>query len=51
MDLETRGIILSRQQITKALIRLTDSQADLCFCCSQMAKTGFIMTWLIPYAI
>ena len=43
MDIETRGIILSKQQTTKALIRLRG-----CLCCSHMAKTGFLMTWLIP---
>ena len=24
-----------------------DAQADLHLCCSHMAKTGFLMTWLI----
>ena len=24
-----------------------EAQADLCLCCSHMAKTGFLMTWLI----
>ena len=24
-----------------------DAQADLCLCCSHMAKTGFLMMWLI----
>ena len=23
-----------------------DAQADLCLCCSHMAKAGFLMTWL-----
>ena len=23
-----------------------DAQADVCLCCSHMAKTGFLMTWL-----
>ena len=42
--------ILSRQRITKILIRCADAQADLCLCCSHMAKAGFLMTWLIwPY--
>ena len=39
-DIETRGIILSRQ-------RTTSAQSDLHLCCSHMAKTGFLMTWLI----
>ena len=41
-DIETRGIILTRQRTTKA-----DAQTDLRLCCSHMAKAGFLMTWLI----
>ena len=26
---------------------LTDAQADVRLCCSHMAKTGFLMTWLV----
>ena len=40
--IETRDIILSRQWTTKA-----DEQADLRLCCSQRAKTGFLMTGLV----
>ena len=42
----SRGIILSRQRTTKALIR-ADAQADLCLCYSHRVKTGFLMTRLI----
>ena len=42
LDIETRGIILSKQRIRKA-----DAQADLRLCCSHMAKTGFLKTWFI----
>ena len=38
----TRDVILSRQRTTKV-----DAQADLCLCCSHMAKPGFLMMWLI----
>ena len=37
-DIETRGIIMSKQRITTADLRLF---------CSYMAKTGFLVTWLI----
>ena len=48
LHIETTDIIPSKQRITKALIRLRpDAQADLRLCCSHMAKTGFLMTWLI----
>ena len=40
MGIEIRGIIPSRERITKML----DVQADQC--CSHMAKIGFLMTWL-----
>ena len=40
LDIETTGIILSKQ-------RIADAQADLRLCCSHTAKTGFLMTWLI----
>ena len=37
-DIETLGIILSRQRATKVLIRLyADAQADLHLCCSHIA--------------
>ena len=35
MVIETRGIILSRQRTTKALIRLRGCAVDLRLCCSQ----------------
>ena len=44
--IETRDIILSRQRTTKAQISLRICADDLRLCCSHMAKTGFIMTWL-----
>ena len=47
LDIETRGIILSKQRITKALIRLRGCagwSAPLLFACG---KTGFLMTRLI----
>ena len=46
LDIKTRGIILSKQQITKALIRLYRYAADPCHCRSHMPKTGFLVTWL-----
>ena len=40
------GIILSGQRAPKAPIRL---QSDMCLCCSHVAKTGFLTTWLNEY--
>ena len=51
LDIETRGIKLSKQRTIKALISLHGCAADLRLCCSHMAKTGFRMTWLILYGI
>ena len=45
LDLES--IILSGQQEQRCWSDCTDAQADLHLCCSHMAKTGFLMTWLI----
>ena len=39
LDVESVGIVLSME-------RITDVQADLRLCCSHMAKTGFLTTWL-----
>ena len=40
-DLETRGIILSRQRTTKCWSDCEDVQADLRLCCSHMEKNRF----------
>ena len=47
LNLERRGIILSRQRITTD----QDAQADMHLCCSHMAKTGFLMTWIIYISV
>ena len=39
-------VILSRQRIAKAQITLRRVQADLHLCCSHIAKTSFVMSWL-----
>ena len=49
--LETRGIILSRQRTTRALIRLRGCQADLSLYCLHMAKTDFLMAWLMRFCM
>ena len=43
----SREIILSKQRTTNVLIRMANEKADLCLCCLHMAKTGFLMMWLI----
>ena len=55
-DKETTDIILSRQRTSKVRgcadwcwSDCADAQADLRLCCSHMAKTGFLMTWLNYY--
>ena len=42
LDVGSTGIILSKERTIKA-----DVQADLVLCCRHMAKTGFLITWLI----
>ena len=49
-DIETRGIIISRQRKQKRWSDCADAQAYLRLCCSHMAKAGFVMMWLIWYA-
>ena len=38
MDIDTRGILLSKQRITKSLIRLRGCAADLRLCYSHMTN-------------
>ena len=47
LDLTSTCVIVSKQRTTKVLIRLPHAQADLRLYCSHMAKTSFLMTWLI----
>ena len=51
MDIETRGIMLSRKRIKKVLIRLrrcVGLSAPLLFA---YGKTGFLMTWFIALIV
>ena len=47
LDIETRDIILSRQQTTKALIRLRQCAGRSAPLLFAYDKTGFLMTWLM----
>ena len=47
LAIASRGIILSKQRKQRRWSDCTDVQADLRLCCSHMAQTGFLMTWLI----
>ena len=45
--METRDIIYLSSEQQRCWLDWADVQADLHICCSRMAKTGFLMTWLI----
>ena len=49
LAIASRGITLSGSEKQRRWSSCADAQADLCLCCSHMAKAGFFMTWLMSF--